>query len=81
VALARRFRQDQTRGKTGDAAPGEERRAQVGEALAALQAVRHAASARWTPGAGAQPGANLHARLLDLESALNALRVPEEGRL
>jgi hypothetical protein len=64
-----------------ETAPTEERRAQVGEALAALQAVRHAASARWTPGAGAQPGANLHARLLDLESALNALRVPEEGRL
>jgi len=65
-----------------ETAPTEERRAQVGEALTALQAVRYAVSAQRAPGgAGAPPGANLRARLLDLESALNALRVPEEGRL
>ncbi len=65
-----------------ETAPTEERRAQVREALAALQAVRYAVNAQRAPGgAGPQPGANLHSRLLDLESALNALRAPEEGRL
>jgi hypothetical protein len=65
-----------------ETAPNEERRAQVADALASLQAVRHAVNAQRAPGgAGARPGGNLHPRLLALESSLNVLRVPEDGRL
>jgi len=62
-----------------ETAPSEERRAQVADALAALQAVRYAVDAPRAPGgAGAPPGGPLHSRLLALESALNALRVPAD---
>jgi hypothetical protein len=52
-------------------------RAQVEDALAALQAVRYALDAEGAPGAAsAQQSEILHARLAALESSLNALRVP-----
>jgi hypothetical protein len=52
----------------------EGQRAQVEDALAALQAVRYALDAEVAP--GAQQSETLHARLAALESSLNALRVP-----
>ena len=55
----------------------EGQRAQVEDALAALQAVRYALDAEGAPGAAsAQQSETLHARLAALESSLNALRVP-----
>jgi len=52
-------------------------RAQVEDALAALQAVRYALDAEAAPGAAsAEQSETLHARLAALESSLNALRVP-----
>jgi hypothetical protein len=55
----------------------EGQRAQVEDALAALQAVRYALDAEVAPGAaGAQQSGTLNSRLLALESSLNALRVP-----
>jgi hypothetical protein len=52
-------------------------RAQVEDALTALQAVRYALDAEVAPGAaGAQQSGTLDARLRALESSLNALRVP-----
>jgi hypothetical protein len=52
-------------------------RAQVEDALAALQAVRYALDAQVAPGAaGAQQSGTLDSRLRALESSLNALRVP-----
>ena len=55
----------------------EGQRAQVQDALAALQAVRYALDAEVAPGAaGAQQSGTLNSRLLALESSLNALRVP-----
>ena len=52
-------------------------RAQVEDALAAMQAVRYALDAEGAPGAArAQQSETLHARLAALESSLNALRVP-----
>jgi hypothetical protein len=57
----------------------EGQRAQVEDALAALQAVRYALDAQVAPGAaGAQQSETLHARLAALESSLNALRVPND---
>jgi hypothetical protein len=55
----------------------EGQRAQVEDALAALQAVRYELDAQVSPGAaGAQQSGTLNSRLLALESSLNALRVP-----
>jgi hypothetical protein len=55
----------------------EGQRAQVEDALAAMQAVRYALDAEGAPGAAsAQQSDTLHARLAALESSLNALRVP-----
>ncbi len=55
----------------------ERQRAQVEDALAAMQAVRYALDAEGAPGgASAQQSETLHARLAALESSLNALRVP-----
>jgi hypothetical protein len=55
----------------------EGQRAQVEDALAALQAVRYELDAQVAPGAaGAQQSGTLNSRLLALESSLNALRVP-----
>jgi hypothetical protein len=55
----------------------EGQRAQVEDALAAMQAVRYALDAEGAPGAAsAQQSETLHARLAALESSLNALRVP-----
>jgi hypothetical protein len=52
-------------------------RAQVEDALTAMQAVRYALDAEGAPGAAsAQQSETLHARLAALESSLNALRVP-----
>ena len=54
------------------------RRAQVEDALAALQAVRYALDAEVAPGAaGAQQSGTIDSRLRALESSLNALRVPD----
>jgi hypothetical protein len=62
-----------------ETAPTEERRDQVGDALAALQGVRHAVDAQRAPGgAGARQSGPLHARLSDLESALNELRTADD---
>ena len=62
-----------------ETAPNEERRGQVADALAALQGVRYAVDAQRAPGgAGAQQSGPLHARLLDLESSLNELRLPDD---
>jgi hypothetical protein len=56
----------------------EGQRAQVEDALAALQAVRYALDAEVAPGAaGAQQSGTLDSRLRALESSLNALRVPD----
>jgi ABC-type transport system substrate-binding protein len=61
-----------------ETAPSEGRRAQVDDALAALQAVRRAVDAEGAPGgASAQQSGILHSRLAALESSLNALRVPD----
>jgi len=57
----------------------EGQRAQVEDALAALQAVRYALDTEGAPGAAsAQQSETLHARLAALESSLNALRVPND---
>ena len=57
----------------------EGQRAQVEDALAAMQAVRYALDAEGAPGvASAQQSETLHARLAALESSLNALRVPDD---
>jgi ABC-type transport system substrate-binding protein len=57
----------------------ERQRAQVEDALAAMQAVRYALDAEGAPGAAsAQQSETLHARLAALESSLNALRVPND---
>lgn len=61
-----------------ETAPNEDRRAQVADALASLQALRRAMDAPRAPEGYAQQGGSLHARLSALESALNALRVPED---
>jgi hypothetical protein len=62
-----------------ETAPAEERRGQVADALAALQAVRYAVDAQRAPGgASARQSGPLHARLSDLESALNALRMQDD---
>ena len=58
-----------------ETAPSEGRRAQVDDALAALQAVRRAMDAGGAP--SAQQRGTLHSRLAALESSLNALRVPD----
>jgi len=56
----------------------EGRRAQVDDALAALQAVRYALDAEVAPGAaGAQQSGTLDSRLRALESSLNELRVTD----
>ncbi|HET9330874.1 MAG TPA: hypothetical protein VFO23_10125 [Steroidobacteraceae bacterium] len=56
----------------------EGQRAQVEDALAALQAVRSALDAEVAPGAaGAQQSGTLNSRLAALESSLNALRVAD----
>jgi hypothetical protein len=56
----------------------EGRRAQVGDALASLQAVRYALDAERASGAvRAQQSETLHSRLAALESSLNALRVDD----
>lgn len=63
-----------------ETAPNAERRAQVVHALNALEAVRYAVDAEPTitvEDEGAAQEANLHSRLLALESALNTLRLPE----
>ena len=55
----------------------EGQRAQVEDALTALQAVRYALDAEVAPGAAAaQQSGTLDSRLRALESSLNALRVP-----
>jgi hypothetical protein len=61
-----------------ETAPNEDRRAQVADALASLQALRRAMEAPRAPEGYPQQGGPLHARLSALESALNALRVPED---
>jgi hypothetical protein len=62
-----------------ETAPTEERRGQVADALAALQAIRYAVDAQRAPGgASARQSGPIHARLSDLESALNALRMPDD---
>jgi hypothetical protein len=62
-----------------DTAPSEGRRAQVGNAILALQALREEIDAQRSPGGPSPYQARaLHARLAELESSLNALRVPEE---
>ncbi len=62
-----------------ETAPDEDRRAQVADALASLQALRRAMDVPGGPGgASAQQGGALHARLSALESSLNALRVPDD---
>ena len=56
----------------------EGQRAQVEDALAALQAVRYALDAEVAPGAaGARQSGTLNSRLAALESSLNALRVAD----
>jgi hypothetical protein len=63
-----------------ETAPNAERRAEVVHALNALEAVRYAVDAEPTitvEDEGAEEEANLHSRLLALESALNTLRLPE----
>jgi hypothetical protein len=61
-----------------ETAPSGGRRAQVDDALAALQAVRRAVDAAGAPGgASAQQRGTLHSRLAALESSLNALRVDD----
>jgi hypothetical protein len=56
----------------------EGQRAQVEDALAALQAVRYVLDAEVAPGAaGAQQSGTLNSRLAALESSLNALRVAD----
>jgi hypothetical protein len=63
-----------------ETAPDAERHAQVVHALNALEAVRYAVDAEPTitvEDEGVAQEANLHSRLLALESALNTLRVPE----
>jgi hypothetical protein len=62
-----------------ETATTEGSRAQVADALAALQAVRYALDAERTQGrAGAQQSGALHSGLAALESSLNALRVPDD---
>lgn len=62
-----------------ETAPNEDRRAQVADTLAALQAVRYAVDAQRAPGGvGAQQSGPLHSRLFALESALNELRTPDD---
>ena len=64
-----------------EAAPTGERRAQVTDALAALEAVRNAVDADVSiRGETPEQSGDLHSRLLALQSSLNALRVPE-GRV
>jgi ABC-type transport system substrate-binding protein len=59
-----------------ETAPSAGCRAQVDDALAALQAVRRAVDAGGAP--SAQQRGILHSRLAALEASLNALRVPDE---
>ena len=62
-----------------DTAPTETRRAQVVNALLALEAVTDVINARRAPGGASTPqGMGLNARLAALESSLNDLRVPEQ---
>jgi hypothetical protein len=62
-----------------ESAPNEERRDEVADALSSLQAVRDGVEAQRAPGGdGRRRGVNLHSRLLALESALNALRTPDD---
>jgi len=63
-----------------ETAPNEERRAQVGQALGSLEAVRYAVDADRTitvEDTDESQDAILQSSLLALESSLNALRVPE----
>ena len=65
-----------------ETAPTEHRRVQVENAILSLRAVRDELDAQRSPGeAGSQQGGVLHSRLSALESALNALRVPDERLL
>jgi hypothetical protein len=61
-----------------ETAPTEDRRAQVENAILSLQALRDAMDTQRSPGvASSQQVGILQVRLSDLESSLNALRVPE----
>jgi hypothetical protein len=61
-----------------ETAPTEDRRAQVENAILSLQALRDAMDTQRSPGvANSQQVGILQARLSDLESSLNALRVPD----
>ena len=62
-----------------ETAPTENRRVQVENAILSLRALRDAMDAQRSPGnASSQQGGVFHARLSDLESSLNALRVPDD---
>jgi hypothetical protein len=61
-----------------EAAPTEERRGQVTDALDALEAVRYAVDADVSiRGETPEQSADLHSRLLALQSSLNEMRAPE----
>lgn len=61
-----------------ETAPTEHRRIQVENAILSLRAVREAMDAQRSPGdTSSQQSGVLHSRLSALESALNALRVPD----
>jgi hypothetical protein len=62
-----------------ETAPTEHRRVQVENAILSLRDLRDAMDAQRTQGdASSQHGAVLRSRLSDLESSLNALRVPDD---
>jgi hypothetical protein len=62
-----------------ETAPTDHRRAQVENAILSLRAVRDAFDAQRPPGgASSQQGGVLRSQLSALESALNALRVPDD---
>ncbi|MGO9729741.1 MAG: hypothetical protein ACLPN6_31085 [Streptosporangiaceae bacterium] len=62
-----------------ETAPTEHRRVQVENAILSLRDLRDAMDAQRSQGdASSQQGAVLRSRLSDLESSLNALRVPDD---
>lgn len=62
-----------------ETAPTEHRRVQVENAILSLRAVRDTMDAQRSSGGASSPqGGVLHARLSDLESSLNTLRVPDD---
>lgn len=61
-----------------ETAPTENRREQVADAILSLQALRDAMAAERSGDGSPQQAGALRYRLSDLESSLNALRVPED---